>query len=99
MRRSTVRKQQTPEGFVAVTFTVLATHAARRACLISSCTAWTELAMHPRADGGFELIVELPPGARHVFRYWLDDERWENDPDADEEVVNPYGSTDSVVTT
>ena len=86
-------------AMVAVTFRVPAELGARRACLVGSCTAWVEMPMHPVADGSFELVVELAVGARCVFRYLVDGERWENVWDADEYVPNGFGGDDSVVLT
>lgn len=92
-----MRKRAVDDGMVAVTFAVPAEMGARRAVLVGSCTAWSEVAMHPCDDGSFELVVELPAGSRHTFRYLLDDLRWENDWTADGYVPNAFGTDDSVV--
>jgi len=92
-------KRTVDEGMVAVTFSVPPELGAREAYVVGSCTAWAEVPMNPCDDGSFELVVELPAGQRHQFRYLLDGQRWENDWTADEYVPNAYGGDDSVVVT
>ena len=42
-------------------------------------------------------MMWLEAGRQYRFRYWLDNERWENDWAADAYLPNPFGSEDSVV--
>ena len=48
-------------------------------------------------DGSFSATVSLQAKQSYRFRYLLDGERWENDPEASSYVPNDYGSDDSVV--
>lgn len=50
-----------------------------------------------RKAGNFSTTLTLDAGRAYRFRYWVDDNRWENDWDADQYVPNEYGSEDSVV--
>jgi 1,4-alpha-glucan branching enzyme len=57
---------------------------------------------HPlkrRKDGRFSRTIYLDAGEQYRFRYWVDDERWENDWEADQYVPNEFGTEDSVVVT
>jgi hypothetical protein len=55
--------------------------------------------MSKRKDGRFSVTVSLAQGGNYRFKYLLDGERWENDPQADLYVDNDFGSKDSVVVT
>jgi 1,4-alpha-glucan branching enzyme len=60
---------------------------------------WDPLA-HPmkrRKDGYFALTLSLTVGHAYRFRYLLNGGCWENDPQADAQVPNPFGSQDSVI--
>jgi 1,4-alpha-glucan branching enzyme len=47
---------------------------------------------------GHSVTIPLSVGQSYRFRYFLDDERWENDWNADSYVRNEFGSEDSIVT-
>jgi 1,4-alpha-glucan branching enzyme len=51
--------------------------------------------MRKDGNGGWKATVSLPPG-RHEYRF-VADGQWITDPNAKEQVRNPYGSTNSVV--
>ena len=53
--------------------------------------------MTRQKKGGFSLSITLLAGKKYQFRYLLDDQRWENDPDADSFIPNPFGTEDSVL--
>lgn len=40
--------------------------------------------------GVFSASLDLKPGQEYQFRYLLDDNRWENDPEADRSADTPY---------
>jgi 1,4-alpha-glucan branching enzyme len=48
-------------------------------------------------DKSFAATLYLRPDCEYEFRYLLDGITWENDPQADKYVTNPYGSENSVV--
>jgi hypothetical protein len=86
-------------GTVDVTFTLPAEVDATRVALCGDFNGWsTEDTWLERGDDGiWRVTVALEPGRSYRYRYLLDGERWENDPQADRYVPNPYGSADSVV--
>jgi 1,4-alpha-glucan branching enzyme len=72
---------------------------ARSAFLCGEFNGWDPSA-HPmkrRKDGAFSLTISLESGQPYHFRYQLDGQHWENDPDADAYAPNPFGSSNSVV--
>ena len=83
-----------------VTFELPAEIEAQSAALCGEFNNWDPSAypMKKRKDGRFSLTISLKPGSDYRFRYFLDGQRWENDPQADGYVANGYGSNDSVVT-
>lgn len=49
-------------------------------------------------SGDFTTTVNLQNGREYQFRYLIDGDKWENDPEADKYVTNPLGNaTNSVV--
>lgn len=53
--------------------------------------------MGRRDDGSFAITLELEPGRTYCYRYWVDNERWENDWSADAYVPNEYGGDNSLL--
>ena len=47
--------------------------------------------------GGYSATVSLEAGQSYRFRYLVDGQRWENDPEADNFVPNMFGTKDSVI--
>lgn len=82
-----------------VTFTLPAEVQAETACLCADFNTWDKTAhpMKKMQDGTFQLVIKLKAGLRYHFRYFLDNERWENDWEADNYVPNEFGSEDSVL--
>ena len=54
--------------------------------------------MSRKKDGSFSADVNLPKDSTHEFKYLVDQKEWLNDPEADKEVPNVYGSSNSVIT-
>lgn len=54
--------------------------------------------MSRKKDGTFSADVNLPKDSQHEFRYLVDEKDWLNEPDADQEIPNIYGSTNSLIT-
>lgn len=48
-------------------------------------------------DGGFSVSMSLETGQSYRYRYFLDQERWENDWEADAYVPNEHGTEDSLL--
>ncbi len=53
--------------------------------------------MKKKKDGSFTAEVQLPKATQHEFRYLLNETEWINEPEADGEVVNGYGTSNSVL--
>jgi 1,4-alpha-glucan branching enzyme len=52
-----------------------------------------------KKDGVWAASLNLPIGQIFQFKYWIDDERWENDWAADDYVPNGFGGDNSVLRT
>lgn len=50
-----------------------------------------------KKDGSFATEVNLPLESRHEFKYLVDDIHWINEPEADQEVPNAFGGSNSVI--
>ena len=53
--------------------------------------------MTRKKDGSFSVDVNLPKESRHEFKYLVNKKEWINDPEADAEVPNGLGGSNSVV--
>ena len=83
-----------------VTFELPAEVGAQKVALCGEFNDW-DATQHPlkqRKNGSFSTTISLKPGKSYRFRYWVDDERWENDWNADAYLPNEFGTEDSVVT-
>ncbi len=50
-----------------------------------------------KKDGSFSLALNFDKDQEVSFRYYIDGERWENDPDADRFVVSEFGDSENCV--
>lgn len=67
---------------------------ARRASIAGEFNGWS-LSAHPmkrQKNGSFLATLDLEAGREYQFRYVLDEEVWENDPEADRFVPTPFGN-------
>jgi 1,4-alpha-glucan branching enzyme len=95
-----LKKNYSKTGSVCrVTFKLPAEVNAETAALCGEFNEWDTAAepMKKLKDGSFSVTVSLDADQSYRFRYWLDDERWENDWEADAYEANEFGSEDSVV--
>ena len=53
--------------------------------------------MKKKKDGSFSCEVTLPKNTQHEFKYLVNETAWINDPEADAQQLNEYGSNNSVV--
>jgi len=70
--------------------------------LVGDFNDWDEdsLPMTPdRGDGTWHITLELQTGKTYQFRYLVNGSEWHNDWKADDYVPNPFGGTNSVVST
>ncbi|MBX6366261.1 MAG: isoamylase early set domain-containing protein, partial [Gemmatimonadetes bacterium] len=85
---------------VRVTFTLPENVNARRAHVVGDFNDWSPTTPMKRGkEGALQAAVDLEPDREYQFRYVIDGERWINDPQADAQVANPFGSENSVVRT
>ena len=57
----------------------------------------TPIAMNKKKDGTFFTEISLPKNTRHEFKYRINNSEWVNDPEADAENPNEFGSKNSVL--
>jgi len=57
----------------------------------------TTVTMSKKKDGSFSADVNLPKDSTHEFKYLVNEALWINDPEADKEVPNAFGGSNSVV--
>ena len=53
--------------------------------------------MKKKKDGTFSCEVSLPKESRHEFKYLVNEKEWINEPEADGQELNEFGSQNSVV--
>jgi 1,4-alpha-glucan branching enzyme len=82
-----------------VTFELPASANVESAALCGEFNNW-EKSTHQlkrRKQGNFSITLSLDTGREYRYRYWIDQQRWENDWAADKYVPNDFGTEDSVV--
>ena len=57
----------------------------------------TTVTMSKKKDGSFSADVNLPKDSTHEFKYLVKETLWINDPEADKEVPNVFGGSNSVI--
>lgn len=89
-----------PDGSqTRVTFRRRAEVGERSVAVVGEFNSWstgTNL-MTAQDDGSWSVTIPMSPGRAYRFRYLVDDQRWENDPDVAEVVPNDLGGQDSLV--
>ena len=53
--------------------------------------------MSKKKGGTFTYETSLPKNSQHEFRYLVNNSEWMNEPEADEQRPNEFGSTNSVL--
>ena len=96
--RSAVRHRPSAE-MVTVDFVVPAAVGGTFADLVAEFVAWVPLPMDRRRDGSFHTAIRLPAGARWRYRLLVDGDRWINDWDAHDYVVDDDGGCFSLLRT
>ena len=93
-----IRREPTKRGdMVKVTFELPAD--AGDVSVVGDFNSWCVGETPLKLKAGSEVraaSLMLAGGRRYAFRYHVDG-HWFNDPDADDEVPNPHGGTDSVI--
>lgn len=57
----------------------------------------TLISMSKKKDGSFWAEVALPKETQHEFKYVVNDSEWVNEPEADTEQPDGFGSKNSVI--
>lgn len=55
------------------------------------------IVMRKKKDGTFSCEVSLPKNTQHEFKYRVNEREWVNEPDADSQQTNVFGSVNSVL--
>lgn len=92
---------KTKKGVVKVTFELPPVVDAQQAAVVGEFNNWdpTATPMKRKKDGSFSVALNLDGGREYRYKYYLDEERWENDPNPDRLVPNSFGTQDSIVNT
>ncbi|WP_240040709.1 isoamylase early set domain-containing protein [Pseudocnuella soli] len=53
--------------------------------------------MSRKKDGTFSCELSLPKNSEHEFKYRINETEWMNDPDADDQKINEFGTKNSVI--
>lgn len=84
---------------VTVDFVVPAAVGGTFVDLVAEFVAWVPLPMDRRNDGSFHISIRLAAGAKWRYRLLVDGDRWINDWDAHDYVVDDDGDCFSLVRT
>ena len=87
------------DNVVKVTFNLPPEAAQESVRLVGDFNQWEGTPLERQKDGTWKATLSLDAGRAYEFRYLIDGERWENDPDADGTVNNPYGAENSILRT
>jgi 1,4-alpha-glucan branching enzyme len=74
-------------------------HNAKNVAIAGDFNSWNETSnpFKKAKDGSFSVTVEMQTGTEHQFRYLVDGKSWLNEADADSNVINNFGSENSVI--
>lgn len=86
------------KSYCKVKFSIQHVHASSMDILGLNSDWDKAIPMIHKKDGTFSVDVNLPKESRHEFKYLMNKKEWINDPDADAEVPNGLGGTNSVIT-
>jgi hypothetical protein len=84
------------KDYVKVKFTLHTE--AKKVELLGLNNEWKKgLAMTKKKEGLFTAEVNLPKDSQHEFKYFVDKKVWLNDNQAEAEIENVFGTTNSVL--
>jgi len=96
-----IRKQYLKNGLCSVTLSLPGTKAvsAKKVSVLGDFNGWNREAnpMNHLKNGSFKLTLKLEKDHTYQFRYLINDKKWENDPEADEQVPNYLGDRNSLI--
>lgn len=70
---------------------------AQKVELVGEFNNWQPEPMKRKKDGTFWISKRLKTGRSYRFKYLIDGQYWENELSADQQVPNPFGTTDSLI--
>ena len=85
------------KDYCKVKFTVSAENAETIEILGLNSDWENSIVMSKKKDGSFTCDVSLPKGSQHEFKYKVNDTEWANEPEADSQQPNEFGSVNSVL--
>lgn len=90
---------KTKKGTVKVTFELAPETQVEQAVVVGEFNDWDPAAtpMKRKKDGTFSVALNLESGKQYRYKYYVDGQRWVNDPQADATAPNIFGTQDSVV--
>jgi 1,4-alpha-glucan branching enzyme len=94
-----IKKQYTPKRTICkVTFSVPSDKVESGVSIVGDFNEWDPTANPLEKNGeAFETTLRLKPETTYQFRYFVNDEYYENDEDADSYASNEFGSENSVL--
>jgi len=74
-------------------------NSAKTACIVGEFNNWSLVAnpMRRLKNGAFSATLDLEKGKEYQFRYFMDQEKWANEADADRYVPSPYWDSENSV--
>lgn len=85
------------KDYCKVKFTVTADNAETVEVLGLNSDWENSIILKKKKDGTFAGEVSLPKNSEHQFKYRVNETNWVNEPEADTEVANEFGGTNSVI--
>lgn len=85
------------KDYCKVKFTFVAENAETVEILGLNSDWQNAIVMSKKKDGSFTCDVSLPKNTEHEFRYRVNEQLWINDPEADSQKPNVFGSANSVI--
>jgi 1,4-alpha-glucan branching enzyme len=85
------------KDYAKVKFTISPENAETVAVLGLNGDWETTVDMKKKKDGSFATEVTLPKNSKHEFKYLVNAQEWLNEPEADEQVANAFGGSNSLI--
>ena len=95
------KTQKKGDKQVKVTFVLPAAEVTGKVSVVGDFNGWDpkKTKLVKRANGTYSASVSLEAGGNYAFRYFGEEGSWKNDESADELVMSPFGTKNSVVLT
>jgi 1,4-alpha-glucan branching enzyme len=94
-----IKRSSSSADSVKVTFAVGTDECDQPVSVVGDFNGWDPLAtpLRKRSNGTRSAAIEVAAGRSYRFKYLADDGSWFCDPAADDQAVNEYAQTDSVL--